>query len=128
MAKDDSGGSTLAPSTRRLIDAAAEIMGEPNPIDRDRAFMARQLVQATLPHSDPGNVPIWTRTNGRLTLMVRPYYDRKQQRHLRPYGTVPRLLLFWRFCCKVRFRARPGTKTLHQLNALHVAKSLQKRT
>jgi hypothetical protein len=107
MAKDDSGGSsTPAPSTRRLIDAAAEISGEPNPTAADRAFMARQLVQATLPHSDPGNVPIWTRTNGRLTLTVRPYYDRKQQRHLHPYGTVPRLLLFWMTTEAVRSRSR----------------------
>jgi Plasmid encoded RepA protein len=96
----------LTPTARRLIDAAAEIMGEPDPTDRDRAFMARQLVQATLPHSDPGNVPIWTRTNGRLTLAVRPYYDRQQQRHLHPYGTVPRLLLFWLTTEAVRTRSR----------------------
>jgi hypothetical protein len=31
MAKDDSGDSTPAPSTRRLIDAAAEIIGKPDP-------------------------------------------------------------------------------------------------
>jgi hypothetical protein len=103
MAKDGKDGA-LTPTTRRLIDAAAGIMGEPDPTDRDRAFMARQLVQATLPHSDPGNVPIWTRTNGRLTLAVRPYYDRQQQRHLHPYGTVPRLLLFWLTTEAVRTR------------------------
>lgn len=28
------------------------------------AFLARQLVQITLPHSDPGDVPVWTRRNG----------------------------------------------------------------
>jgi hypothetical protein len=105
MAKDGKDGA-LTPTTRRLIDAAAGIMGEPDPTDRDRAFMARQLVQATLPHSDPGNVPIWTRTNGRLTLAVRPYYDRQQQRHLHPYGTVPRLLLFWLTTEAVRTRSR----------------------
>jgi hypothetical protein len=38
----------LTPTARRLIDAAAGIMGEPDPTDRDRSFMARQLVQATL--------------------------------------------------------------------------------
>ena len=105
MAKDGKDGA-LTPTTRRLIDAAAGIMGEPDPTDRDRAFMARQLVQATLPHSDPGNVPIWTRTNGRLTLAVRPYYDRQQQRHLHPSGTVPRLLLFWLTTEAVRTRSR----------------------
>ncbi len=39
---------SVAPSTRRLIETAAEIMGAPVPTDRDRAFLARQLVQATL--------------------------------------------------------------------------------
>src|SRR3954470_20855679 len=111
----------LTPTARRLIDAAAGIMGEPAPTDRDRAFMARQLVQATLPHSDPGNVPIWTRTNGRLTLAVRPYYDRQQQRHLHPYGTVPRLLLFWLTTEAVRTRSRilyPGDTAAGFLRAL----------
>jgi hypothetical protein len=70
------------PTVQRLIETAAEIMGAPVPTDRDRAFLARQLVQATLPHSDPGDVPVWTRTNGRLTLVVRPYYDHRQRRHL----------------------------------------------
>jgi hypothetical protein len=32
----------LTPTRRRLIDAAAGIMGKPDPTDRDRAFMARQ--------------------------------------------------------------------------------------
>lgn len=110
MAKNSSGGAPRPkapiPTTRRLIEAAAEIMGEPNPTAVDRAFMARQLVQATLPHSDPGDVPIWIRTNGRLTLAVRPYFDRKQGRHLHPYGTVPRLLLFWLTTEAVRTRSR----------------------
>ncbi len=110
MAKNSSSGAPRPkapiPTTQRLIEAAAEIMGEPNLTDRDRAFMARQLVQATLPHSDPGNVPIWIRRNGRLTLAVRPYYDRQQQRHLHPYGTVPRLLLFWLTTEAVRTRSR----------------------
>jgi hypothetical protein len=86
---------TTAVAQRRITDAAIEVTGNPTPTDRDRAFMARQLVQATLPHSDPGNVPIWIRRNGHLALKVRPYYDDKRQQHLHPYGTVPRLLLFW---------------------------------
>lgn len=95
-----------APHVRRLIEAAAEILDDPHPTDRDRAFMARQLVQATLPHSDPGNVPVWTRTNGRLTLVVRPYFDITGHRHLHPYGSVPRLLLFWLTTETVRTKSR----------------------
>ena len=37
-----------APNVRRLIETAAEIVSTPVPVDRDRAFLARQLVQATL--------------------------------------------------------------------------------
>jgi hypothetical protein len=79
---------------RKLVTAAAEIISDPHPNDRDRAFMARQLIQATLPHSNPGDRPVWRRTNGRLTLTIRPTFD-AQDRPLYPYGTVPRLLLFW---------------------------------
>jgi hypothetical protein len=57
--------------------------------------MARQLVQCTLPHSDPGNVPLWKRTNGNLTLVIDPFKDRKTGKAMYPYGTIPRLLLFW---------------------------------
>ncbi len=94
MTQEDSGNGTgdlfsttpaqtrnSTPIVRRLVEAAAGIMGAPVPTDRDRAFLARPLVQATLPHFDPGDVPVWTRTNGRLTLVVRPYYDHRQCRH-----------------------------------------------
>ena len=83
--------------------------------------MARQLVQATLPHSDPGDVPVWTRTNGRLTLVVRPHYDITVSRHLYPFGSVPRLLLFWITTEAVRTKSRilyPGnsmTQFMHTL-------------
>ena len=118
----DRGGSRrMPPSVARIVDAAADIMGSPEPSDRDRAFMARQLVQATLPHSDPGNVPVWTRANGRLTLVVRPYFDRQQGRHLYPYGVVPRLLLFWMTTEAVRTRSRilhPGASVAEFMREL----------
>jgi hypothetical protein len=53
-------------------------------------------VQATLPHSDPGKVEGWSRSNGNLTLTIRPGWDHNKRRSLGyPYGTIPRLLLFW---------------------------------
>jgi Plasmid encoded RepA protein len=66
----------------------------------DFAYMARELVQVTLPHRNPGDVPEWTRRNGNLTLSIRPGWaaDRKtgQRRSIGyPYGSIPRLLLFW---------------------------------
>jgi hypothetical protein len=77
----------------KLLDATVEIRQNPDAVER--SYMARQLVQCTLPHSDPGNTPIWTRTNGKLTLAIRPNFDTKTKKALYPYGTVPRLLLFW---------------------------------
>jgi hypothetical protein len=43
-----------AASTRRLLDAAAEIIGVPDPTAAGHAFIARPLVQTTLPHSESG--------------------------------------------------------------------------
>lgn len=60
------------------------------------AYMARQLVQATLPHSNPGDVPIWKRTNGNMTLVIQPGFDEETEKSYGiPYGAIPRLLLFW---------------------------------
>lgn len=83
----------LSPVVERLLDAAVDI--RQNPDATDRAFMARQLVQCTLPHSDPGDVPVWSRTNGAVTLKIRPDFDTKTLKPLYPYGSIPRLLLFW---------------------------------
>ncbi len=84
---------TLSPVANRLLEAAVDI--QQNPDATDKAYMARQLVQCTLPHSDPGDEALWTRTNGNLTLSIQPHIDRKTRKPLYPYGTVPRLLLFW---------------------------------
>ena len=63
-------------------------------------FMARPFVQTTLPHRNPGNVPEWYRKNGRLTLSIRSGWAENQETGERnpvgiPYGSIPRLLLFW---------------------------------
>ena len=53
------------------------------------AFMARALVQATMPHSKP-TVQEFTRTNGAFTMsMLAPAAIGL------PYGTIPRLLMAW---------------------------------
>jgi len=51
-----------------LVEAAATIREQPDAAER--AFMARQLVQCTLPHSNPGNVPVWKRTSGNMVLAL----------------------------------------------------------
>jgi Plasmid encoded RepA protein len=79
----------------RLLDAATAIRLDPE--QADVAFMARQLVQATLPHKKPDDdLPVWTRTNGKLTLGIRAGWNyRNNKTYGYPYGTIPRLLLFW---------------------------------
>jgi Plasmid encoded RepA protein len=76
----------------KLLDAASAIRLDPDKIEA--AFIARQLVQATLPHKNPGDVPLWSRTNGNLTLTIQPGHEKGKLTGY-PYGTIPRLLLFW---------------------------------
>lgn len=83
----------LSPVTLRLLQAASDMRESPD--SYERAFLARQLIQCTFPHKDPGNVPIWSRTNGNLTLSIRPLYDEEKGAHEYPFGTIPRLFLYW---------------------------------
>jgi len=83
----------------KLLDAGGQIR-ECAPNSLDKTYLARQLIQATLPHANPkGNPPIWVRKAGNVSLSVRPFLrqDPKtgQYQHLYPYGSIPRLLLFW---------------------------------
>src|SRR6266849_3533788 len=95
-------GASFSPPTRtqrQVLAASNAIYFQPQPDPDDLAFAARQLVQATLPHSNPrGEPPVWSRRNGNYTLRIRPGYktDRKTGEEMcvgYPYGTVPRLLL-----------------------------------
>jgi hypothetical protein len=64
------------------------------------ALMARELVLVTLPHKDPGNVPVWSRRNGNIGLIMQPGYreDHKTGKPVctgYPYGSIARLILYW---------------------------------
>jgi hypothetical protein len=86
---------SLTRAQSKLIDASILIFGEPA-TTKDAAFIARELVQATLPHKNPGDVPLWKRTNGNLTLAIQPGMNIKTGKSYGyPYGSIPRLLLFW---------------------------------
>ena len=84
----------LTRQEQRIVRAAVEIAGDA-PADQDKAFLARQLVQTTLPHADPGNVPVWSRTNGNITLLIQQGYKANNEPVGHPYGTIPRLLMYW---------------------------------
>lgn len=96
----------ITPAQRKLLDAAA-VIWEQSASPREAAFMARQLVQVTLPHRNPGDVPAWSRRNGKLSLTIRPGWDDKTNQSIGyPYGTIPRLLLFWAITEAIRTKSR----------------------
>lgn len=85
---------SISPKKMELVSVSGDIRMSPD--KTNAAFMARQFIQATLPHKNPGEVPIWSRTNGALTLSIKPGIDTKKKTSIGyPYGTLPRLLLFW---------------------------------
>lgn len=93
-----STGSALLVSDRqlRLLEAATE-QESVHPGDWAACFGSRLLAQLSLPHSDPGNVPEWVRTNNALTLTLTPgnVTERGERQRRYPYGVVPRYLLTW---------------------------------
>lgn len=60
-------------------------------------YMARALVQATMPHKNPGQVEAWGRRNGNFSMVMQPGYTiDKNNNPLNiglPYGTKPRLVM-----------------------------------
>jgi hypothetical protein len=66
----------------------------------DIAFNARQFVLTTMPHTDPGNVPIWVRKNGNMVLRITPGYRTNLKTGEQicigyPYGSTAFLFSFW---------------------------------
>jgi hypothetical protein len=118
-----SDGTKPKPLTRahaKLLDAAVLIYGEAA-TKKDAAFIARELVQVSLPHSNPGNIPVWTRTNGNVTLAIQAGADLATGKSYGyPYGTIPRLLLFWMTTEALRNRHKDKPRRLdlgHNLKA-----------
>ena len=103
---DEPASMELTRHKQQLIDTAAEIRDR-WPLSSELSFMAKHLVQVTLPHRDPGDVSLWTRTNGDLTLVIaRTGVDEEGKPIGYPYGTIPRLLLYWITSEAVRTKSR----------------------
>ncbi len=84
----------LTPQQNSFLDGAVTVMLD-RPTSKDAAFIARQLVQATLPHSDPKKEK-WFRHNGNFSLGIQAGFNtRNGETYGLPYGIIPRLLLFW---------------------------------
>jgi hypothetical protein len=105
-----------------LIEAAARIQEQPDAAER--AFMVRQLVLCTLPHSDPGDVETWTRRTGNAALGIQPAFDFETGRKIGfPYGTIPRLLLFW-ITTEIQLRKNNPDISPDEKRTLHLGRSL----
>ena len=82
----------------RFIDTAMDIRERSPKEAKSITFLGRPFVQATLPHRDPGNVAAWGRENGNFSMTIQPGFTMKYGKPKSigiPYGTIPRLLLFW---------------------------------
>lgn len=99
--QDDSDLELLRAPTaaeRRLLDLAADVAAEGAADRGELAFLARILVQVTLPYRDPGR-PTFVRQNGDLvlTLQAPPHIGL-------PYGRYPRLVLA--YLCREAVRSQ----------------------
>jgi len=94
------------PAQKELIERGGDIFAE-SPSAQDAAFITRELVLASLPHSNPGNRPVWMRRNGDVTLAIQPGINLETgQTYGYPYGIIPRLLLFWMTTEAIRRKSR----------------------
>lgn len=106
-------------SKQRKLLSEAFMMEEQDAQDAGAiGYMARALVQATIPHRDPGDVPAYGRRNGDMTLLIRPGYTLDEHNNPVsigfPYGVIPRLLLAWITTVAVR----TGERRIHLGNSL----------
>ena len=115
----------LRPPTRAQMDLVnASIAISEKPDAAELAFMARQLVLCTLPHSDPGNVEAWTRRTGNGSLIIQRGWDDQKEKPIGyPFGSIPRLLLFW-ITTEVQHTKNRDDMTVDQKRTLFLGRSL----
>lgn len=79
--------------TRSVADPFQAVLSE-----EPTAYAARLFAQLYLPYRDPGDLASWSRTNGAVTLTIRPgqWLGRDGTLcHGYPYGALPRLIITW---------------------------------
>ena len=104
-AADGTRPSIKPKKNAKLEKAAATIAARPDATEA--AYLARELVQCTLPHRNPGDVALWVRRNGNFALGLQPGADLKNGGTLGlPYGSIPRLILLWIVTEAVRTKSR----------------------
>ena len=82
---------------KKRIDLFTDIIEEDARGADEIGFTPTLLLQATLPHSDPGDVPVYQIKNGRYTLRIRPDVEVTDEGEYAttgiPYGGLARLLI-----------------------------------
>jgi hypothetical protein len=81
----------------KLISEAIAIEAEDAKEAGTLGYMARALVQATMPHKNPKSAEAWGRRNGNFSMVMQPGYEMDKSNNPRciglPYGTKPRLVM-----------------------------------
>ena len=78
----------------KLLDFASR--QELEDVRENVGYSPRILAQVSLPYSDPGDVPSWNRTNGHVSISMRPALFKnpdKSEYHAFAYGLIPRQAL-----------------------------------
>ncbi len=82
---------------KKLVNEALAIEAQDAKEAGVLGYMARALVQATMPHKSPGDVKAWGRRNGDFSMVMQPSYIIDKNNEVRsiglPYGTKPRLVM-----------------------------------
>ncbi len=110
----------------KLATTASEIIMQPD--QYEVAYMSRIFIQATLPHSDPGPVKVWGRTNGHFQLTITPHWTIDKQTGKEkclgvPFGVIPRLILFW-ITTEVTKKEQNLSLTIEEKRKLYLGPSL----
>ena len=95
----------------RLFEEFAAIHATDAWTANSAGFLPSALVQASLPYRDPGNIDVFVKTNGKVSLMISPGFEMveepvtlkngtqttkpKARSKGFPYGSIPRLVLSW---------------------------------
>lgn len=89
MKKDNDNIPLISPAVEKLLAEAVGIEQDAAQTAGALGYMARVMVQASLPYRDP-KIPYYTRTNGNFKLVLTSLSDIGL-----PYGNIPRLINCW---------------------------------
>lgn len=94
----------------KLVSDALAIEAEAAKEAGALGYMARALVQATMPHKNPGPVNVWGRRNGDFSMVIQPGYTLDKSGNSKniglPYGAKPRLVMAYISSEAIKTRSR----------------------